>query len=772
MTKDNINTYESLDALSDKGKRLEDLITRSKNIWEKKRRVPITFNDWLYQASMEPELAFRDIFQLFSDMIRHYVPEGEDDYIPSNDSVGFIKYDMSDLFIDQCENPFFADRLFAFRFMKLIEGLKQRSQQNHIYLFEGPPGSGKSTFLTNLLLKLEEYSLLPEGAMYEVYWSLEIDKVGGLKKIHNGLHKIAVETRSDSLHKQIESPLFNPLFPKKYLDIISPHHDHPILMLPKGLRKNFLDELIPDSKFKNKLFTNKEYEWVFKDIPSNISSSIFTSLLDDLGDPLEVFHMIKVRRVLFSRQLGEGISVYNPSDSVNTKPISNQGFQDLINDLLKRDNITYMYSSLAKTNNGILALMDIKENNVERLKNLHGIISDGVHKVNFIEEKIKSIFFGLVNPEDKVHYENVKSFQDRIITMNIPYVLDYKTEVAIYRNKMNNDIDKCFLPRVLNNFARIIIASRMENNTPGISKWISDKNKYNKYIDRDLLLLKMEIYTGNVPDWIEDEDIKRFDKNIRKSILSDTELEGLKGFSGRQAINIFNLFFNKYYKKEALITMDQLTRFFKHDIGKLRDMIPPDFIDSLVILYDYNVLQEVKEAAYYYNEDQISKDIRNYLFAINYEIGEKRKSVYTNQMIDISEEYLNNFEMRILGTSASVGDKLEFRKETHREYVTRSLAHEIKVLKKKITETELFRKLFERYTRNLKSNALAPYTENDNFRRALSDHGSKGFDKYDDRIKRDINHLIQNLQNKFGYCATGAKQVSMYVLERKLVDKY
>ena len=104
--------------------------------------------------------------------------------------------------------------------------------------------------------------------------------------------------------------------------------------------------------------------------------------------------------------------------------------QTLLNNLLKSDEVRYIYSHLANTNNGVYALMDIKENNIKRLVDLHGIISDGVHKVEMAEERIKSMFVGLVNPEDKIHYENVKSFQDRIVHINIPYVLDYETEVS------------------------------------------------------------------------------------------------------------------------------------------------------------------------------------------------------------------------------------------------------------------------------------------------------------------------------------------------------
>ncbi|MBT7737059.1 hypothetical protein HN709_05220 [Candidatus Peregrinibacteria bacterium] len=46
--------------------------------------------------------------------------------------------------------------------------------------------------------------------------------------------------------------------------------------------------------------------------------------------------------------------------------------------------------------------MDLKENNVKRLHAYHGIISDGVHKIDLAEERITTLFLGLVNPGEEV----------------------------------------------------------------------------------------------------------------------------------------------------------------------------------------------------------------------------------------------------------------------------------------------------------------------------------------------------------------------------------
>ena len=758
--------------MEQKAKKLEALINVTAKMRERERRLPIPFNDFLYLVANDPGCMLRNIFQLFHDMLHYYVPEGIDDYNESEESIGFVHYDTKELFVEGQDDPFFTDRLFANRLMNLADDLKKGTNTNQIFLFEGPPGSGKSTFLNNLLEKLEDYTKTREGATYKAYWRLDIKMLGGFQHFERKLKGVAEDlgdkATSDYIEKKGQQRL---QYPEKYLEFSCPNHDHPILLIPKSLRKKFLDELITDEDFKKKLFDSKEYEWVLKDIPCSICNSIYKTLMDELGDPIAVFDMLNARKNYFNRQFGEGVSIFNPGDTLIRRPLTNPNLQFLINALLKNDDVKFVTSYLAKTNNGVLALMDIKENNVERLKNYHGIISDGVHKVELSEERINTLFMGLVNPEDTKHYEKVKSFMDRIITVKIPYVLDFKTEVEIFRSKFGKDIDKYFLPRVLFNFAKIIIATRLNTTCTAIRKWLANPAVYDKYQDRDLLLLKMSIYTGKVPSWITDEDIKRFNKKARKKIIEESAEEGFKGISGRRSIQIFNKFLSKHENNGKLITMDTVKSFFRNSPELFKE-VPDGFIDSLERLYDYNVLQEVKEAIYHYNKKNIEEDIQDYLFALNYEIGDTKRSPYTGNKIDIDEDFLKNFEAIFLGTTCTNTQRANFRKEAHNEYVKKTLAQEINVKGKKLIETDQFQYLFEKYIRNLKENALAPYFENENFRRAISDFGSEAFNKYDSKLKRDIQRLIDNLNNRFGYTKEGARQVSLYVVDKNLASKF
>jgi predicted Ser/Thr protein kinase len=658
--------------------------------------------------------------------------------------------------------------------MELADSFNKGASVNNIILFEGPPGSGKSTFLNNLLFKLEEYAKTEEGTTYKVYWKLDIKKLGGFRKFESKQPEAAEFamrlSAADGMAYTPKDQAF--AYTEKYLEFSSPTHDHPILMIPKAHRQQFLDELIPDEEFKERLFTEKQYEWVMKDNPSNISYSIFKALLDETGDPMEVYNMIHARKNYFSRQLGEGISVFNPGDAMITRPINNPMLQHLISLLFKNDDVNFVFSYLAKTNNGVLALMDIKEYNVERLRSYHSLISDGIHKVGLAEEHIKTLFLGLANPGDTKAFDDIPSFNDRIINVSIPYILDYNTEVSIYKNKFGEKIEQMFLPDVLIYFAKIIISTRLEINSPEMAQWIKAPERYKKYIDKDLLLLKMDIYTGRIPSWLTEEDIKAFDKKIRKKILVATKREGKNGISGRQALIIFNELISLYSEDKKLITMEMVIEFMSKLVQKQKAEIPEGFLESLERLYEYNILQQVKESIYHYNEDQIARDIQNYIFAINFDMGETRKNPDTGDVLEITEDYFKNFEALFLGTTSDSNQRRNFRTDIHNQYVTETLTKEIRIEGKKITQTTLFRNIFERYQRNLKENALAPYMDNDNFRMAIIDFKTQQFNTYDYRTKRDVEQLITNLVKKFHYNTEGAKQVSLYVFDKRIYNRF
>ena len=761
------------------------------SVGDLEQRAPVPFSGFLEQLAAEPDKHLRSVFQVFHDMVKSYIGEGVDEYPEDSESIGYLDYDCDRLFVEGSDHPFFADRIFANRLVNLVEALRSGAQQNKIYIFDGPPGCGKSTFLNNLLLKFEEYANTEEGLRYEAVWRLDRRVLGGyveteVTPLMDKLRRFLDYEGSGEEEVADDQEVIPPgeatgaywpastLGEDHILEIACPSHDNPLLLIPKQYRESFLDDLIENVEFKWILSSAKEYDWVFRDQPCTICASLYEALLSKLKSPGAVFRMLFARPYRVNRRLGEGITVFNPGDPpIRRACVTNPVLQRRIDNLLGDSNrVRYSFSHYARTNSGIYALMDIKSHNTERIIELHNIISEGIHKVQDIEENVDSLFLAVMNPEDRKNVQGFQSFSDRIEYVHIPYVLDIRTEVAIYRNVFGRHIEENFLPMVLGNFARVVIATRMNTRSEALLEWIGDPDKYSQYCDKNLQLLKMAIYTGVIPAWLNEEDRKAFTAKRRRQIIREAETEGEKGLSGRDAIRLFNELLSSYAKEDSLINMSTLCGFFHKQSKDVGDMIPEGLLESLLRMYDFSILQEVKESLYYYNEDQIARDIQNYLFALNFELGSTEVCTFTGDRLEIDEDFLAGIEQRLLGAEVDEEKRLAFRKDTQQVYTSRTLTQEIMLEGKPVTETELYEALHERYVYNLKEKVLDPFLENENFRRAIKDYARENFRTYDRRIRSDVTFLMNNLVENFRYTQKGAKEVCIYVIDNDLARKF
>jgi len=748
----------------------------NRRMTDKSRRPPMPFEEFLRETVEQPETVLRNVFQVLHDMIHWYIGTGVDEYPEDPESIHYMHFDCSRLFELDTDRPFFADRIFANRLVSAVESIKRGTQQNKIYIFRGPPGCGKSTFLNNLLRKFESYANTAEGMRYEMVWRLSPNMFGrnAMQSSSPAIEKLASILGQD-LEKHLDAVNDHHVAVAKdgKIEIPCPSHDHPILIIPKDYRRSLFRDLFGSSPFLERLFNDREYNWVFRDKPCTFCSSLYRSLLNTVKKPDEVHRMIYARPFRLNRRLGEGVTVFNPGDPPpKSIVVHNPGIQSTLDNLLQdASEVRYLYSRYAHTNNGVYALMDVKSHNVERLIELHNIISEGVHKVEDIEENVNTLLLAIMNPEDEKNVKEFRSFSDRIEYITVPYVMDRDTEGKIYQHTFGANIRDRFLPRVVENFARVIISSRMNARSEAMLEWIGDPKKYSLYCDENLQLLKMEIYAGIIPSWLDEGDRKKLTAKRRRSIIAESEREGAAGISGRDSINIFNEFIMYYGKQDKMINMSMLVDFFTRGKKDLLRSIPAGFIESVVRMYNYTVLQEVKEALYYYNEKQISRDIQNYLYAVNFETGTEISSPYTKDKLLVSEEFFEGIEMRLLGAKTATSDRQKFREYVQREYTTRAITQEM-VGDRRLTDTNIYSQLHDRYLQNIKEKALDPFLENENFRRAIKEYGAKDFKAHDKRIQEDVRYLLRNLEEKFGYTEKGAQEVCMYVIDNDLAKTF
>ncbi len=703
----------------------------------------------------DPALGLRSIFQLFSDMVLANVKEIPD---PNDDgeSINYVNWDTSLLFEDS-ESPYFASTVFTNKLVKWIRALRKSAQQNVIYCFTGQPGCGKTTMANNILRSMTRYSHTKAGYYPETVWRIDPAVLGsGGICAPAGLiiDKDRQKKRGDDI-----------------IEIVCPGHDHPVLMIPRddNIRREYLSELFGDNKEEfDRIANAKEYEWVFSGHSCTICDSLFRAILKKTDSIEKVMESIFVRPYYFDRHRGYGVTVFNPGDKPQKEfVLRNPKLQERIDAAFgDSEQVLILFSRYARTNNGIYVLMDIKDYNKDRFLELHNIITDSVLKVEHIEERIRSLFMAVMNPGDEEVIEGKTSFKSRIAEINVPYVIEPETEVKTLESVFGKDIRKRFLPRVLLNFARIIVATRLNRELEAVKEWIGSASKYEQFCDDDLLLLRMGIYSNNIPKWLSDEDKRKMTRQVRQAIIAESEKDGQQGFDGRDSLRLFGSLLDRYKKREV-IDMKMLLEFFGgHLLSEFADKIndEPQFKEFLTALqrhYDYYAVRDLKESLFNYNDAEIRREINNYLYSLSYDPGVEIVNKFTGDKFTVTEEMWERTELRFYGVEL---DK-DLRDDLQARYLREGGNLE------EPEGTELFQEIFSSYRELAKEQVLDPFLKGksrggDNyFRQAVQAYDTDQFDKFDGIVKRDIERMIKNLVEKFGYTPKTAKGLALYVID-------
>ena len=82
-------------------------------IRERENRAPITFKEFIELSAENPGFIFRDIFRIFYDMVNSYVGDGVEEYPDDPESINYVYYDCSKLFVEGADHPFFCGQAFC-----------------------------------------------------------------------------------------------------------------------------------------------------------------------------------------------------------------------------------------------------------------------------------------------------------------------------------------------------------------------------------------------------------------------------------------------------------------------------------------------------------------------------------------------------------------------------------------------------------------------------------------------------------------------------------
>jgi serine protein kinase len=550
-----------------------------------------SFEDYLSIVRQYPRVT-RTSFQRIYDMMISY---GREEYIDSKKRL--VRYNF---FKDEKYGGKDAVYGLDIPLMRLVNMFKSAAQrygtEKRVILLHGPVGGSKSTIARLLKKGVEDYSRVPEGALYTFYW--RIPKPGGGEDI-----------------------------------MPCPMHEEPLRLIPWEWRARALDELhamhsTDDYRIEVMGELCPACRWWYKDLQRRYS-----------GDWGKVIEHIVVKRLILSEKDRIGIGTFQPKDE------KNQDSTELTGDINYRKIAEYGSESDPRAfnfdgefnvaNRGIVEFIEILKLDVAFLYDLLGATQE--HRIKpkkFAQTDIDEVIIGHTNEAEYrklLNNEFMEALRDRTVKIDIPYITKLTEEVRIYRKDYNPERirGKHIAPHTLEMAAMWAVLTRLE-----------EPKKHNL-----TLLQKLKLYDGKTLAGYTEDNIKELRKDapregmegISPRYIQDKISNALVSDRGEGCVNPFMVLseLESGLRHHSLITNEDLRKRYRELLTVVKQE------------YEDRVKNEVQRAISA-DEEAIGRLCANYLDNIKaYTQKEKVKNKYTGQDEEPDERLMRSIEEKI-----------------------------------------------------------------------------------------------------------------------------
>lgn len=488
-----------------------------------------------------------------------------------------------------------------------------------------------------------------------------------------------------------------------------PQRGEPLQLVPRSLREDFEEELGAS-------------------IDGDISPIARHLLFEDYDKKYENF---KVKETTFSQRGRRGIATVPPMDA-NSQDVSVLiGSEDISKlDLYPEDDprVLSLNGAFNVGNRGIVELVEVFKNEIEFL---HTIITATQEKRVPAPGKHDMIHFdGVIlahcNEAEWNRFQSEhtnEAILDRIVKINVPYVLELDQEVKIYDKIINrSDFEAHIAPHTLEVASMFSVMSRL---------------KESQKCD---LLTKMKIYNGE--DVIENGRIKKVD--IR-DLREEAPNEGMNGISTRFIMKAIDNALADAEKDiiTPISVMDALTKQVKEQL------VDEEFKDRCLAIIQHAVREEylkileteIAKAFITAYEEQAQSLFDSYLDnAEAYTTRQKLKNRVTKEEMQPDEHFMKSIE-EMIGITGSAKDG--FRSDVT-AYMFAKMRRGEKV---DYTSYEPLKEAIENYLiSSVKSMA-----------RIVTKSKTR-----DDEQKKKYSNMVQTLIDEYGYNEHSAEEILTY----------
>jgi serine protein kinase len=399
---------------------LEAWSESSRTSFEQNHRIK-SFGEYLLDLKSSPYSLTRNAVQYIVDMIEHF----GDEKIYSMGEV-LTSFKLFSLSLPQSAiSPLIGNEESILDIYSALKNFVIEGRVDRIIHLHGPSGSGKSLIVDRLMKGCEEYSRIPEGALYTFHWVFPLEggkRMGfGESPSKDGALSTFAYLSADEMSFRLACDL----------------NDSPLLLISPKRRKEFLEELLKDAgeQERNKFLPTKH---ILEDDLCPRCRSVFDALHDEYGGDVDkVLRHVQVKRMHISRRYQKGAAVISPQETpdADSRLLSTDSNMESIPSALQHLTMEQLGGSLVHANNGIVEFSDFLTRSQELNKYLLSAVNRGAIEVSRSLISLNLVPFATSNEESLDSFKQSQefpAFKGITFFVPVPYVLERSKEKRIY----------------------------------------------------------------------------------------------------------------------------------------------------------------------------------------------------------------------------------------------------------------------------------------------------------------------------------------------------
>ncbi len=749
---------------------LDDITSTIKRSFQEDRTL-MSFPEYFELVLEDPGLRLRSSAQYLVDMMNHYgrdrleLPTGTVDRFQLFDAP-FGNGELRVSGQEHVQNALY--RIFA--------NFAREGRVNKLVLLHGPNGSAKSSIVRALMAGLEDYSKLPEGALYSFNWIFPTEKLSGTGGI--GFQDSATRaTRPKGTFAYLGADQIDARIPAGM-------HDHPIFLIPRDQREGLLKKLLPEPTGEE--VEGEDSRTILSDYLRNgdlshKSRQIYDALLASYdGDVERVLDHVQVERLYLSQRYRRGIATIEPQMSVDARIQQLTADRSLASlpKALQHTSLFEPSGPLVDANRGLLEFSDMLKRPVEAFKYLLATVETATVSMDSFLLHLDMVFIASTNEtylDAFKEHPDWPSFKGRMELVKVPYLVRYRDEAAIYVPQVTpRVVGKHVAPHSIEVAALWAVLTRMRKNDPSL---YSEDMK--PVVESLTPLEKLRLYdTGEVPERLtstEARELRQLVRELYRESIGYPNYEGRFGASAREIrTSLLNAAHHGYYSYLSPLAvfegLDEILRskgvyeFLQQEVvGEYHDHRA--FLRQTESLYQNWIDDEVRESMGLAPEESYEQLFARYVNHVSHYV--KKERIYdpvSGNTYDPDEKFMGEIEDVLMSEGESTDD---FRHAVIGAIGAKALESP--------DEKPDYRVIFKSYIQKLRDDFFAKRKKVvvrniQNFLTFTADGVTDVERVLDPKDAVQAKAMLSVLTERYGYRRESARDTVAYLLKKKYAD--